>query len=144
MKKYLPIIIAIIVAGAIGFFIGKGSAAPSQAGTGTRGAYSGLRSGASSTIGGGRGAGLNGGFTAGQIISQSGNSVTVKLSSGGSKIVIFSSSTEIMKSVSGTPSDLAIGDQITVSGSANSDGSVTAQTIQLRPAPPAGAGTSTN
>ncbi|MDO8600069.1 MAG: hypothetical protein Q7R73_00405 [bacterium] len=74
-----------------------------------------------------------GGFIAGEIISKDDKSVTLKLQDGGSKIVFFSDVTEIVKSISGVSGDLAIGKNITVNGVANSDGSVTAGMIQLRP-----------
>lgn len=69
----------------------------------------------------------------GEIISTDEKSVTVKMPDGSSKIVILSDSTEINKQASGSRSDLKTGERIAVFGSTNSDGSVTAQNIQLNP-----------
>jgi len=67
----------------------------------------------------------------GQILSADDKSMTVKLTDGSSKIVIFSDKTVINKATPVQKNDLKTGDKVTVLGSANSDGSVTAQSIQL-------------
>lgn len=77
--------------------------------------------------------GGNGGAVAGEIIAKDAQSITVKMTDGGSKIVFFSTSTKIQKSAEGTGEDLKIGEQVFVNGSVNSDGSVSAESIQLRP-----------
>ena len=74
-----------------------------------------------------------GGFTGGEVTSVDGNGFTVKLRDGSSKIVFLSGATEILKFATGTVTDIQVGEQATVSGSANSDGSITAKSVQLRP-----------
>lgn len=81
-----------------------------------------------------RTAGDAGGFIGGQIISKDAQSITVKSSDGSSKIVFFSDTTKIMKSAEGSPSDFATGKQVSVNGKTNQNGSITAETIQLRQA----------
>jgi hypothetical protein len=81
--------------------------------------------------------GLNGsGFVNGEILSKDATSITIKIggSTGGSKIVLVSPSTDVMKTILGSLGDLSVGTQITAMGTANSDGSITAHTIQIRPA----------
>lgn len=76
----------------------------------------------------------NGGLANGEIISKDDKSVTIKLRDGGSKIILFSDSTKVTKNAEGTKNDLKVGENLMVSGDSNSDGSVTAKTIQLMPA----------
>lgn len=70
---------------------------------------------------------------AGEIISSDDKSITVKLQDGSSKIVILSDQTQINKAETASKSALRTGEQVAVYGTENSDGSVTAQNIQLNP-----------
>ena len=79
-------------------------------------------------------AGGFGGATIGEIISQDSSSLTIKLRDGGSKVVFFSADTKINKMDAGSLADLKVGESVMANGTANADGSVTAQSIQLTPA----------
>jgi hypothetical protein len=78
----------------------------------------------------------NDGFSGGEIIKKDAQSITVKSNNGSSQIILFSDTTKVMKSVSGVADDLIVGEQVTVTGSKNQDGSMTAQSIQVRPTAP--------
>ena len=73
------------------------------------------------------------GANSGEIISKDDTSITLKLADGGSKIIFFSETTEISKNTAGNLEDLEVGKNIVVQGTENSDGSITAQSIQIRP-----------
>lgn len=67
----------------------------------------------------------------GAILSADDTSVTVKMQDGSSKIVILSGTTTINKASEGSKTDLKTGEAITAFGTANADGSVTAQNISI-------------
>lgn len=69
----------------------------------------------------------------GDIVSSDSNSITVKMADGSSKIVLFSDKTMINKADQVTKDDLKIGVKVAVFGQTNTDGSVTASNIQIKP-----------
>ena len=71
--------------------------------------------------------------TVGDVIASDDKSITVKLAYGSSKIVLFSDKTEIYKTDTTQKNDLKVGDRVMVTGSNNSDGSQTAENIQINP-----------
>jgi hypothetical protein len=128
------IIIAVIVA-IVFFFAGNAYGKHSTANTMTAAAGQyGARAGAgfAGGMGGARG---GGGIVSGTVVSKDATSITVQSgTTAGSKIVLVSPSTTVAKSAQGTLSDVAVGTTVTVIGTANPDGSVTATSVQIRPA----------
>ena len=125
MKKYsVHIIWAVVVIVALvgGVLYGKSGAA-GQASKGTPTATT--RSGFART-------GAGGGFVSGQIISVGANSMTVSLANGNSQVVFYSSSTQVMKPTIVPASALVAGTRVMIGGAANSDGSLTAQSITVQ------------
>ena len=130
MKKYTVhivwLVIAIVALGG-GYFWGKAGATASRAGFAGAGVYG------SSTrrfAGGATG----GGFTTGQIAQIGSDSMTLQLANGNSQIVFYSSSTPVSEPTVVSPSTLKVGANVMVGGTSNSDGSLTATTIQVRAA----------
>ena len=130
MKKNILVIIVIVVllvvcGGAFygGMVYGKNQRASSFA----QGNFTGIA---------GSKTGANGaGFTSGDIISKDNTSITLKLpNNAGSKIIFYSNTTQVSKMAPGTQDDLINGTSVSVTGTVNSDGSITAQSIQIKPA----------
>lgn len=133
MKKYQTHIIwfvIVVVAFVGGWFIGKGMASAASG----RGAFALSSSTRTGFTGGGRAGGAGGGFVAGQIMSVSSSSLTISLPNGNSEIVFYSDSTSVIKPMPAPISSLTPGTMVMIGGTANSDGSLTAQSIQVRTA----------
>jgi hypothetical protein len=86
-------------------------------------------------IAGGKNQMGGGGFTSGEVVSKDDKSITMKLADGGSKIIFLDNNTKVSKTVNGKTADLTIGEQVSITGTANSDGSITAQSVQIRTLP---------
>jgi hypothetical protein len=129
MKKYLVhivwLVIAIVALGG-GFFWGKASGAATRT-AGFAGAYS---SSTRRTAGGAAG----GGLVTGQIATMDSSSITLQLANGNSEVVFYSTSTPVSEPTMVSVNTLKVGTTIMVGGTSNSDGSLTAQTIQVRAA----------
>jgi hypothetical protein len=125
--KILLIILALVIGGGVGFFAGMKYQQSKQRN---------LARQFFGQMGGRQGAGANRlGFRPvnGEIIAADEKSITVKLQDGSSKIVIVSEMTQINKAEQATKEDLKVGEKVAVFGQENSDGSVTAQNIQINP-----------
>jgi len=130
---------AVIIAGGGGFYGGmkyQDSKSPfanfQRNGTGGGMMFQGSGQGA------GQGAGANrmrtgGGLVSGEILKKDDKTITVKLPDGGSKNVYIADTTTVSKSVDGAKDDLTEGVNVMITGTANADGSVIAEFIQIRP-----------
>jgi hypothetical protein len=127
MKKYITqhtiaaVCIGLIIGGGIGYVAEREVAASQHA----------TRAG---QFAGGSGQRMRGGgFVGGTILTKGVGSFTVKSLDGSSKIVLFGASTTVAKAAPGTMDDLIVGTTVVVTGKVNSDQSVTAENVQIRP-----------
>lgn len=126
-------VVLIVLAGAGGFFGGMTYQKNQTSSFGTTGA-NGTRSGNyAARFGQGGQNAANFRPVRGQVLSMTNDSLTVKLSNGSTEIVVLSSSTAFMQSAQAALSDVKTGDTVNIVGTANSDGSVTAQSVQINP-----------
>lgn len=128
-KKFLPTIIAVVVVGGFAFYGGMqyGKSSLSGAPASDTASFRGARGGQGQR-------GQNGGFLSGSVLSKDNQSITVKTQDGNTHIVFYASSTSVMKPSPAPMSDIAAGTSVTIAGTPNSDGSITAQSIQIRSA----------
>ena len=129
-------IVIVVLVGALAFYGGM-QYEKSKSSTSAMGAAGGQFAGGQGGFG--RGAGGAGGAagsrraggnaTMGQIVSINGDTMTVKLQDGSSKIVDLSDKTTFTKSSTATKADFKAGDTVTAFGTTNSDGSVTAMMV---------------
>lgn len=130
-KIVLPFALITIILCGLSFYGGMqyaGSQRVNQRAQFAGGQFGGANSGQRTGMRGG-GAGM----VSGEILSSDAKQITVKDRTGGSKIVFLGTSSEVMKSVIGTIADLTVGTNVITNGTANTDGSITATTIQIRP-----------
>ena len=129
IQQIIIVIVALVILGGGTFYggmvYGKGQNSQRMGGQGTRT--------------GGRFA-MGNNFIAGQVTAKDNQSVTIKDRSGSSRIVFYSTSTDVGKFVSGNISDVIVGSNVMVNGKTNTDGSISAQSIQIRPILPQGQG----
>lgn len=121
--QYIIFIIAIVAVAGSAFYGGifyKTSQVSSQ------------RASMQATRGGGRFANGNN-FVTGDIMAKDAQSITIKARDGSSRIIFYSNSTQVGKFVIGALTDMQVGQTVMASGTTNSDGSISAQSIQIRP-----------
>lgn len=80
-----------------------------------------------------RNGGAGSAFISGTIVSINDKNIVLKANDGSSKTIFFSDATKIMHTVPGGAGDLTSGVQVSGSGVANDDGSISAESIQIRP-----------
>lgn len=132
MNTITKIIIGAVLVALIFFYAGlkySQTQSPTASST-TRAAFAGRTGGIGRTGAGG----LLGGAVMGTILSVDPQGITVSTQGASSKIIFVASSTTYMKTSVGKSSDASVGDNVLVTGSANPDGSITARSIDVRPA----------
>lgn len=147
MKNYYVILIALIT-GVVGYFVGSNYPIAKQTTTDTspfaNQRMMGGRNGQNATGATGtrtatpgnmaqRGAMMGGRPVSGEILSIDDKSMTVKLTNNTSKIVMFDAGMIVNKMATGTATDMKVGEKVAAFGKENTDGTMTAQNVQLNP-----------
>ncbi len=123
------IVITAVVALGIGLFGGYAAARASVPANVSAPGMSQVRGSAGGRRGGNQNASE---FLVGVVVKKDSGSVTVDTRDNNSHVVLFTPATSVFKSVAGSLADITIGSAVIVSGSTNSDGSLSANSIQLR------------
>jgi hypothetical protein len=133
-KKMMGMVVGIVIAFGVGFGSGMAYSQKSSA-PGPTNAANQARAGQFGG-GSGRGAGFARGganVAVGDVLAKDDKSLTVKTRDGSSKIVFIDSNTQILHTTTGTIEDVGVGSSVMAMGTAGSDGTITAQSIQIRP-----------
>jgi len=134
MGKTIGIIVGVIVlcaAVGAGAFYG-GTVYECQQVANVRNSFFNGRGGNGGTGGGGGGGGIGGGVF-GTVKSITGNTIQISTPQNVTTVDL-SDATTFMKTITGTVSDVQVGETITVRGQRDSSGNVTADSIQILPA----------
>lgn len=132
---FISVAITAVVAGGAGYYVGAKTGA-----TATASARGQMMGGQGMGRGGFARGGANGNVVSGEVVTMSDTSLTVKTREGSSRVVLLTGGTKVAKQVDGVKTDVKQGLNVMIIGTQNGDGSVTAETVQIRPA---GFGTST-
>lgn len=132
LKTALIAVLTAILVGAVAFYGGVkyGQSTGRSSGLAGRAGFGAGANGAN----GANAARLRGGFADGTILSADAKSITVKQAGGSTKTIYFDSTSRVVRSSEATLTDLTKGANVAVQGTAASDGSITARSIQIVPA----------
>jgi hypothetical protein len=133
MTKYkIHIIWALVAVVALvgGIFWGKSMASSGAGARGLAGNFASSTRGGFAGRAGGAGAAA-GSFITGQVSSIGSSSLTLQLANGNSEVVFYSSATTVTEPTTVSVSKLTAGSNVVITGTTNSDGSVTASSIQV-------------
>ena len=136
-NAWIVVVVVALVVGGGGFYAGttyQANQTPANRFAGGAGTFAGRT--------GTRG-GAGNGAVFGTVIAKDSNGITLELggpnatstngTASGTRIVLINDSTQVGKMVAGTANDLSVGTSVTVAGTPNSDGSLTATSVQIRP-----------
>ncbi|MFA6535827.1 MAG: hypothetical protein WC250_00220 [Candidatus Paceibacterota bacterium] len=135
-KKIASGVVGALVLGGIIFY---GGVAYGKTLTPARGQFdNGQMSAGANNFRGVNGLGNRGGGSAfGEVITKDSASLSIKLQDGSTKLILLGTSTPVSKTSAGSLSDILVGVDVGVGGTTNTDGSISAKSIQLLPQLPA-------